>query len=94
MSENLFPKGLYCSLSQVATNPSPDAQFSLYLQLCETFSGLKKQVLFSSLCIFCLRPVILLIKVRKLDSKCTNKCLMKNSDLLFTSSFLLRKTSL
>lgn len=93
MSENLFPKGLYCSLAQVATNPSPDAQFSLYLQLCE-FSGVKKQILFSSLWVFCLRPVILHRKVRKLDSKCMNKCLMKNSDLLFTFSFLLRKTSL
>lgn len=39
-SENLFPKDLCCSLAQVATNPSPDVQFSLYLQLYE-FSGVK-----------------------------------------------------
>lgn len=67
MSENLFAKDLYCSLAHVAANPSPDAQFSLYLQLCE-FSGVKKQTSFCSLWIFCLRPVNLLIRVRRLDS--------------------------
>lgn len=94
MSENLFPKDLCCNLVQVAANPSPDAQFSLYLQLCE-FSGVKKQALslFSSLWIFCLRPAVLLVRVRKLDSNWMNKCLRKNSGLLVTFSFLFKKNS-
>lgn len=92
MPENLFPKDLCCSLAQVPANPSPDAQFSLYLKLCE-FSGVKKQTLLCSLWIFCSRPVNLLKRVRKLDSKCMNKCLGKNSGLLVIFSFLFEKTS-
>lgn len=66
MSQNLFPKGLCCSLAIVATDPSPDAQFSLYLQLHMNFQGGKNFVsLLCLLWISYLRPVILIIKSKR-----------------------------